>query len=66
MIIMAGIRDAIQKSGKSRYRISQESGVAQAVLCKIMAGGTCSMDTAETLYEYLGLEVKARRKKARK
>lgn len=65
MFIMAGIREAIEKSGKTRYRISQESGVAQAVLCKIMAGGTCSMDTAETLCEYLGLKLRPCGKKAR-
>ena len=64
-MIMEGIKEAIEKSGQSRYRISQETGVAQAVLCKIMAGGTCSMDTAERLCEYLGLEFKSRRRKAR-
>jgi len=65
MVIMAGIREAIEKSGKTRYRISQESGVAQAVLCKIMAGGTCSMDTAETLAKHLGLKFKPCGKRAR-
>jgi hypothetical protein len=62
---METIREAIEKSGRSRYRISQETGVAQAILCKIMAGGTCSMETADALCEYLGLELKPRSRKVR-
>ena len=65
-MIMETIRQAIEKSGQSRYRIHKETGVDQAVLCKIMAGGTCSMETADTLCEYLGLELKAKRKKGRR
>lgn len=65
-MIMDTIREAIEKSGQSRYRISLETGVAQAILCKIMAGGTCSMDTADTLCEYLGLKLKPEGRKARK
>ncbi len=64
-MIMETIRQAIAKSGKSRYRIHKDTGVDQAVLCKIMAGGTCSMGTADTLCEYLGLELKPQRKMRR-
>jgi hypothetical protein len=64
-MIMQTIRQAIAKSGKSRYRIYKDTGVSQAVLCKIMAGRTCSMETADTLCEYLGLELRPRRKRAR-
>ena len=64
-MIMDGIRQAIQDCGKSRYRIYKDTGIEQSVLCKIMSGRTCSMDTAERLCEYLGLEVRPRRKKAR-
>lgn len=64
-MIMESIREAIEKSGQSRYRISQETGVVQAILCKIMAGGTCSMGTADQLCEYLGLKLKPCGKRAR-
>ncbi len=57
-MIMENIRRAIEESGKSRYRIFKETGIDQAVLCKIMGGGTCSMETADKLCEYLGLELR--------
>ncbi len=60
---METIRQAIERSGKSRYRIFRDTGVEQSVLCKIMGGGTCSMGTADRLCEYLGLELRARHKK---
>jgi len=63
---METIRDAIEKSGKSRYRIFMDTGIDQAVLCKIMAGGTCSMETADKLCECLGLELKPRDKRRRR
>jgi len=62
---METIRQTIENSGKSRYRIYKDTGVEQSVLCKIMAGGTCSMETADTLCAYLGLELRPRRRKAR-
>ena len=64
-MIMETLRQAIEKSGKSRYRIHKDTGIDQAVLCKIMAGGTCSMETADILCEYLGLELRPRRAKGR-
>lgn len=62
---METLRQAIEKSGKSRYRIHKDTGIDQAVLCKIMAEGTCSMDTADQLCEYLGLELRPRWAKGR-
>jgi hypothetical protein len=64
-MIMENIRRAIEESGKSRYRIFKETGIDQAVLCKIMGGGTCSMETADKLCEYLGLELRPRHGKER-
>ena len=64
-MIMGTLRQAIKKSGKSRYRIHKDSGIDQAVLCKIMGGGTCSMETADMLCEYLGLKLRPRRAKGR-
>jgi len=64
-MIMESLRRAIEKSGKSRYRIHKDTGIDQAVLCKIMAGGTCSMDTADKLCAYFGLELGPRQRKGR-
>jgi hypothetical protein len=64
-MIMETIRQAIEESGQSRYRIHKQTGVDQAVLCKIMAGGTCSMETADTLCEYLGLKLKSQNRTRR-
>lgn len=63
-MIMETIRQAIAKHGTSRYRIHKDTGIDQAVLCKVMAGGTCSMETADRLCKYLGLELRPRRAKA--
>lgn len=65
-MIMETIKQAIEQSGKTRYRVYKDTGVSQAVLCKIAAGGTCSMETADTLCEYLGLELRSKRKKRRR
>jgi hypothetical protein len=64
-MIMETLRQAIEKSGKSRYRIHKDTGIDQAVLCKIMAGGTCSMATADRLCEYLGLKLTTQQKRVR-
>jgi len=62
MKILNSISKAIEKSNKSRYQISKETNVDQAVLCRIVNGGSCSIDTADTLCEYLGLELKPKKK----
>lgn len=67
-MILEKIAEAIENSGKSCYRISKETGINKAVLCKIVTGsGTCScgIKTAEKLCEYLGLEL-VQKKKRRK
>jgi hypothetical protein len=57
-MIVEGIAQAIEKSGRTRYQISKETGVDQAALCRIVQGGRCGMATAEKLCEYLGLELR--------
>jgi ribosome-binding protein aMBF1 (putative translation factor) len=61
------IAKAIEKSGKTRYQIAQETGIDQAVLCRVVSGGSCSTKTADILCKYLGLELtsKKRERKAR-
>lgn len=59
-MIVKSIAQAIEKSGKSRYQISKETGIDQAILCRIVNNDICSMATADKLCEYLGLELRPR------
>ncbi len=66
--ILDDIRKAIEASGKSRYRISKDTGISEGQLCELMAGTKgLSIEALERLADYLGLEVVARpkRKKGR-
>ena len=61
------IRDAIEASGKTRYRIAQESGIAESMLSRLMSGERgLSIDALETLADYLGLEIVMRPKQRRR
>ena len=64
---MKKLAEAIEKSGQSRYEISQQTGVDQSVLHRIVSGGSCSIETADRLCEHLGLELvqKKRNRKGR-
>lgn len=65
---MVAIANAIEQSGKSRYQISKDTGIDQAVLCRITTGsgtGSCSTKTADILCKYLGLELKPKKKKGK-
>ena len=67
-MILENIAKAIKDSGKSRYQISKDTGIDNAVLCRIATGsgtGSCSTKTADILCKYLGLELKPKKKKAR-
>ncbi len=67
--LLDAIRKAIEASGKTRYRIAQESGIAESVLSRLMSGERgLSIDGLEQLADYLGLEISirpAKRKKGR-
>jgi len=65
-MIIELIRKQIQTCGKSRYEISQDTGIEQAVLCRILQGGSCKAETVETLLEYFGFEIKHKKGKSRK
>jgi ribosome-binding protein aMBF1 (putative translation factor) len=56
-MIMERIAKAIENSGKTRYQIAQETGIDQAVLCRVVSGGSCGTKTADILCKYLGLEL---------
>lgn len=61
-MILETIAKAIEKTGVSRYQISCDTGVDPSVLHRIVNGGSCSTKTADILCEYLGLELKPKRK----
>ena len=64
-MIVKSIGKAIETCGKTRYQISKETGIDQAILCRIVNGGTCGMKTADKLCAYLGLELRPRKTKGR-
>lgn len=54
------VRQAIDTCGKTRYVISQDTGIDQATLCRFMGGnGGLSIPVLDTLGEYLGLRIVA-------
>ena len=62
--ILDDIRKAIEASGKSRYRISQDTGISEGRLSGLMAGTKgLSIETLERLVKYLGLEIVIRPKR---
>lgn len=70
MPVYDDIRHAIDASGKSRYRLWQETGISQAHLSQFMAGAKgLSVEAMEKLADCLDLEIVARptnRTKAKK
>jgi hypothetical protein len=58
------LRRAILDSGMTRYRISQESGIAESVLSRFVhqKQGLTS-DSIDRLMDFLGLEIRPRRKR---
>ena len=65
---MEAIAKAIEKSVKSRYQVAKETGIDQAVLCRIATGsgtGSCSTKTIDILCEYLGLELVEKKKRGK-
>ena len=56
-MILESIVQAMKQSKKTRYQISKETGIDQAVLCRIMSGGSCGTKTVDKLCLYLGLEL---------
>jgi transcriptional regulator with XRE-family HTH domain len=54
------LRRAMDASGVSRYRISQETGIAEATLSRFMSGkGGLSMEGLDAIADYLRLNIVA-------
>lgn len=62
-MIIEAIRKHIGECGKTRYRISKDTGVSEAQLCRIMQGKTCTLETADILLRYFGLTVAGKQRK---
>jgi hypothetical protein len=56
-MISERIAQAVEESSETRYRIAVDTGIDHAVIHRIVNGGSCSLDTADKLCEYLGLEL---------
>ena len=60
------VRQAIDTCGKTRYQISQDTGIDQATLCRFMGGnGPLSIPVLDTLGEYLKLRIVADKPKGK-
>lgn len=56
--ILQQVRKAIESGGKTRYRLSKETGIAQSQLSRLMTGEEgLSVENLERLADALGLEV---------
>lgn len=56
-MILDAIRKAIAASGQTRYAIAVACEIDHTVMHRIWHGGSCSLQTAERLLEYLNLTV---------
>jgi len=63
IMIVETIRKHVTACGSSRYRISLDTGVDEATLCRIVAGKACSTETADILLKYFGLTISKKGKK---
>lgn len=61
------LRDAIKRSGKTRYQISAETGVAQSVLSRFVTGKSgLSLASVDAVCECLRLTVTERKPAVRR
>jgi hypothetical protein len=65
-MIIETIRKCIDASGKTRYRICQESGVSEAQLCRLMQGKTIYCETADILLKYFEVELVSQKPKTQR
>lgn len=66
MMIIETILKQVKKSGLSRYRISQDTRVDQATLSRLMQGKTITVETADILLKYFGIELVAKKRQKKK
>ncbi len=54
------LRAIVESSGLTRYRIAQETGIAESVLSRFMGGGGLNLETLDRLGSLFGITLKAR------
>lgn len=54
-MIIEEIVKAMERSGKTRYRVAVDCGIDHTVIHRLVHGGSCSIETADRLCDYLGL-----------
>ena len=65
--LLKDIRRAVEASGKTRYRIAKDSGIAESQLSRLKSGEQgLSIESLEQLAACLGLEITIRPKQRRK
>ena len=57
-MILNLLRTEVEQSGRTRYRLSQQSGVTQEQFCRLMQGHGLAIATAEKLLTFFGYEVR--------
>ena len=57
------IRQAVDASGMSRYRISKELGISESTMSRFMAGSGLLLDNLDALADLLELDLEARKGK---
>ncbi len=53
------VRDAMERSGISRYRLWKETGIPQSTLCRFAGGSGISLEYLDVLADRLGLRIVA-------
>lgn len=66
MTITDRLRQAIEDSGETLYRVAKDSGLNYAVVHSFARGGEIKMSTADKLADYFGLELRPRRTSRRR
>ena len=65
--ILNELKAGIKASGLSRYRIAQDTGIDESALSRLMSGERgLSIEWAERVADYLGLEIVIRPKRRKK
>ena len=61
------LRKAIEASGANRHRIALATGISESALSRLFSGERgLSIESIETLVDYLGVEIVIRPKRRRK
>ena len=66
MNLIKTIRSEFKTCRKTRYRIAQETGISENQLHRLVNGGSLKAETAGTLLEYFGYELRKKKGRARK